>query len=89
MDNQVIQLVRLLLARLTKAGVVQAILFESTPKIFTAEPSPAGLAVDEFLRDERIYLKRLERLPERPSRSDFLTRSPLTRSNKYLLQLAR
>ncbi|KAK2669873.1 hypothetical protein RAB80_014010 [Fusarium oxysporum f. sp. vasinfectum] len=61
---KVIQLVRLLLARLTKAGVVQAILFESTPKIFTAEPSPAGLAVDEFLRDERIYLKRLERLLE-------------------------
>jgi hypothetical protein len=64
MDNQVIRLVRLLLARLTKTGVIQAILFESTPKIFTAEPSPAGLAVDVFLCDERLYLKCLESLFE-------------------------
>ncbi|KAF4439265.1 Ras family, other [Fusarium austroafricanum] len=61
---KVIQLVRSLLARLTKAGVVQAVLFEPTPKIFTAEPSPAGLAVDEFLHDERLYLKRLEHFLE-------------------------
>ncbi|KAH7117358.1 CDC24 calponin-domain-containing protein [Dactylonectria macrodidyma] len=61
---KVIRLVRLLLARLTKAGVIQAILFEPTPKIFTAEPSPAALAVDEFLSDERLYVKCLESLLE-------------------------
>ncbi|KAH7176269.1 ras family-domain-containing protein [Dactylonectria macrodidyma] len=61
---KVIRLVRLLLARLAKAGLIQTVLFESTPQISTAEPSPAGLAVDEFLRDERLYLTRLEILLE-------------------------
>ncbi|KAH7116422.1 hypothetical protein EDB81DRAFT_862150 [Dactylonectria macrodidyma] len=56
----VIRLVRLLLARLAKAGLIQAVLFEFTPQVFTAEPSPVGLAMDEFLRDERLYLTRLE-----------------------------
>ncbi|KAF4345562.1 Ras family other [Fusarium beomiforme] len=59
---QVIVLVRLLLARLTKTGAIQAVVFESTPNIFTAEPNPAGLAVDSFLCDERLYLKCLESL---------------------------
>ncbi|KAH8650456.1 CDC24 calponin-domain-containing protein [Ilyonectria robusta] len=61
---KVIRLVRLLLARLDEAGLIQAVLFEFTPQVFTAEPSPAGLAVDEFLRDERLYLTRLEILLE-------------------------
>ncbi|KAM5358563.1 hypothetical protein ACJZ2D_015177 [Fusarium nematophilum] len=61
---KVIRLVRLLAARLTKSGVIQAVVFEPTPDIFTTDPSPAGLAVDDFLRDERFYLKRLESLLE-------------------------
>ncbi|KAF5711451.1 hypothetical protein FGLOB1_5014 [Fusarium globosum] len=62
--KKVITLVRLLLASLTKAGMIQAIVFESTPNIFAVEPSPASLAVDAFLCDERLYLKRLETLFE-------------------------
>ncbi|KAH7146039.1 ras family-domain-containing protein [Dactylonectria macrodidyma] len=57
---KVIRLVRLLLARLAEAGLIQAVLFEFTPQVFTAEPSPVGLAMDEFLCDERLYLIRLE-----------------------------
>ncbi|KAF4472476.1 interferon-regulated resistance GTP-binding [Fusarium albosuccineum] len=61
---KVIRLVRLLLERLAKTGVIQAVLFESTPMIFTAEPSPVALAMDEFLCDERLYLHSLESLLE-------------------------
>ncbi|KAF9774123.1 hypothetical protein IL306_007914 [Fusarium sp. DS 682] len=61
---KVIRLVRLLLERLTKTGVIQEVVFKSTPKIFTAEPNPAGLAVDVFLCDERHYLRCLESLLE-------------------------
>ncbi|RBA17581.1 hypothetical protein FPRO05_11296 [Fusarium proliferatum] len=62
--KKVISLVRLLLASLTKAGMIQAIVFESAPNIFAVEPNPASLAVDAFLCDERLYLKRLEILFE-------------------------
>ncbi|KAI1045000.1 hypothetical protein LB505_012436 [Fusarium chuoi] len=61
---KVISLVRLLLSRLTKASVIQAIVFESAPNIFAMEPNPAGLAVDAFLCDERLYLQHLESLFE-------------------------
>lgn len=64
MQNKVISLVRLLLSRLTKASVIQAIVFESAPNIFAMEPNPAGLAVDAFLCDERLYLQHLESLFE-------------------------
>lgn len=64
MQKKVINLVRFILARLTKAGMIQAIVFEFVPNIFTGEPNPAGLAVDAFLCDERLYLKRLESLLE-------------------------
>ncbi|SCN82443.1 uncharacterized protein FFC1_03894 [Fusarium fujikuroi] len=57
--KKVISLVRLLLTSLTKAGMIQAIVFESAPNIFAVEPNPASLAVDAFLCDERLYLKRL------------------------------
>ncbi|SCN79111.1 uncharacterized protein FFB20_05866 [Fusarium fujikuroi] len=59
MQQKVISLVRLLLTSLTKAGMIQAIVFESAPNIFAVEPNPASLAVDAFLCDERLYLKRL------------------------------
>ncbi|KLP08582.1 Uncharacterized protein Y057_13931 [Fusarium fujikuroi] len=39
--------------------MIQAIVFESAPNIFAVEPNPASLAVDAFLCDERLYLKRL------------------------------
>ncbi|EXK27470.1 hypothetical protein FOMG_16019 [Fusarium oxysporum f. sp. melonis 26406] len=68
---RVIGLVRLLLARLTKTGAIQAIVFESTPNIFTTEPNPAGLAVDAFLCDERLYLKCLESLLQTAERIRF------------------
>ncbi|KAF5657241.1 hypothetical protein FCIRC_13334 [Fusarium circinatum] len=62
--KKVINLVRLFLARLTKAGKIQAIVFESAPNIFAIEPNPAGLAVEAFLCDERLYVNRLESLFE-------------------------
>ncbi|KAF5634288.1 hypothetical protein F52700_6012 [Fusarium sp. NRRL 52700] len=74
---KVINLVRLLLARLTKAGIIQAIVFESTPSIFAVEhvvdiePNPAGLAVDAFLCDERLYVNRLESLFENSNNTFF------------------
>ncbi|KAF5548911.1 hypothetical protein FMEXI_4582 [Fusarium mexicanum] len=60
--KKVINLVRFLLARLAKAGMIQPIVFESAPNIFAVEPNPAGLAVDAFLCDERLYLQHLESL---------------------------
>ncbi|KAF5646506.1 uncharacterized protein FTJAE_2044 [Fusarium tjaetaba] len=62
--KKAINLVRLLLAMLTKTGMIQGIVFESAPNIFAVEPNPAGLAVDAFLCDERLYLKNLESLFE-------------------------
>ncbi|CVK98811.1 uncharacterized protein FMAN_08425 [Fusarium mangiferae] len=62
--KKVISLVRLLLASLTKAGMVQAIVFESAPNVFAVKPNPVSLAVDAFLCDERLYLKHLETLFE-------------------------
>ncbi|KAF5535701.1 Rho guanine nucleotide exchange factor scd1 [Fusarium phyllophilum] len=47
-----------------KEGHQPTIVFESAPNIFAGEPNPAGLAVDAFLCDERLYLKRLESLLE-------------------------
>jgi hypothetical protein len=44
--------------------MIQAIVFESAPNIFAGEPNPAGLVVDTFLCDERLYLTRLESLLE-------------------------
>ncbi|KAF5253479.1 hypothetical protein FANTH_1550 [Fusarium anthophilum] len=62
--KKVINLVRFFLARLAKAGKIQAIVFESAPNIFAIEPNPAGLAVEAFLCDERLYVNRLESLFE-------------------------
>ncbi|KAF5976242.1 Rho guanine nucleotide exchange factor scd1 [Fusarium bulbicola] len=62
--KKVINLVRFLLARLAKAGMIQPIVFEPAPNIFAVEPNPAGLAVDAFLCDERLYLQHLESLFE-------------------------
>ncbi|KAG7415199.1 Ras-like protein [Fusarium oxysporum f. sp. rapae] len=69
MQKKVISLVRLLLARLSKAGMIQAVVFESAPNIFAVEPNPAGLAVDAFLCDERLYLKCLESLFENANKT--------------------
>ncbi|EWG55230.1 hypothetical protein FVEG_13266 [Fusarium verticillioides 7600] len=75
--KKVISLVRFILARLTKVGTIQAIVFESAPNIFASEPNPAGVAVDAFLCDERLYLKRLESLLEDAEKIRSLRMLPL------------
>ncbi|KAK1828645.1 hypothetical protein QBC39DRAFT_149877 [Podospora conica] len=59
---KVIRLVRQITSRLVDAGVIEPVDIASLPKMRSPEghPSPPMLAIEELLREERVYVVRLE-----------------------------
>jgi hypothetical protein len=64
--SQVIRLVRQITSRLVDAGVIEAVDVDSLPQMHTPEgpPSSQMLAIEELVREERVYVFKLECLAQ-------------------------